>query len=345
MVITSAPAVFADQPKPVDLAERFNNEGRELFGRGELEAAIKKFRAAIAIHPHARYFFNLCFVLNARYQLEAALGACQAVAGATGADDRLKGRAAELIEVIEKKRQRKEKPSGEPEPEPVKVADGEPVLESKPLPPLEDRPTRVATAPRRRYPPPVGNTGKSGAVRVVTPEGRSDPSVHFGLVAGFSFSSLSDQNADGSTGTTSGITAGAFIASSLSRIWVGQAELVYVQRGGGDGADISIGDNVRFDYLSLPLVGKLQLRLGRTGKLHFDLGLSLSVLVNSSEATGDVSSVDAGWLVGGGFTYHRRGGYAVIIDLRHESGLADVDTMDGESIRNKTWTLRLGYGF
>ena len=339
---TASGLAHADQPRPSELADRFNEEGRELFGRGELEQAIKKFRAAIAVDPQARYFFNLCFVLNARYQLEAALGACEAVADADGADDRLKARAADLIEVIKKKKAQNEKPPEKPEP--VKVTDeqGEPVLESKPLPP--DGGDRVATAEPRRYPPPIG---KTGAVRVVTPSQpqRPERKMHIGLLGGFTFASLNEQIADTSSDTTSGVTVGAFVASPLSRIIAGQVELVYVQRGGGVGTGISTGDNVRFDYMSIPAIGKFQLPLGRTGRAHLDLGLSVSLLVNTSETMENVSRFEAGWVIGGGFTYHRRGGPALILDLRHESGLTDVDSVDVVQIRNKTWTLRLGYGF
>lgn len=353
-VAAAAPAASADEPKPSDVAEKFNEQGRELFGKGELEAAISKFRAAIAVAPQARYFFNLCFVLNARYQLEAALGACQAVGDAPGADDRLRKRAADLIEVIEKKRASDHEPPDKPEP--IKVTDdsGEPVLESKPLPPPVDegdkKPDRVAVLRpnKRAYPPPI--TGRPPeAVRIVSGGPKVEAKrYHIGLIAGFSFSHVEASDNLGGTSSsdgTSGFTGGGFFATSLSRVFVGQAEIVYVQRGAGaDDAIDPTGDDLTLDYLSFPVIGKIQLPLGRT-KLHFDMGFSLSFLLNSSDNAIDPGTVDAGFIVGGGITFHRRGSSAWIFDLRHERGLTDVIDIAPVSLENRTWTLRLGYGF
>jgi hypothetical protein len=355
-VVAGAASAVADEPRPTDLAERYNEQGRDLFGKGELQAAIKKFRAAIAIDPQARFFFNLCFVLNARYQLEAALGACEAVADAAGADDRLEKRAAELIDVIKKKRAADRPPPDKPEKIKVTDEDGEPVLESKPLPPDTGAgggdPERAVQLPPepRRYPPPIaGNTNTPPtAVRIVSD--RPEPparSFHVGLIAGFSFAHVEAQGDlfDGQTsGGSTGFTGGGFVSTSLDKILVGQAEVVYIQRGGGADNGIDASEDLSLDYLSFPLLGKFQLPLGRT-KIHLDLGFSLSFLVSSSDGAGDPSAVEAGFVIGGGMTFYRRGSSALIFDLRHESGLSDAVSVDPIAVKNRTWTLRVGYGF
>ena len=115
---------------------------------------------------------------------------------------------------------------------------------------------------------------------------------------GFSFAHVTGNGmVEGSTDTTAGFTGGAFFSTSLDKILVGQAELIYIQRGGA--ADPALGlEDISLDYLSFPMIGKLQLPLGRT-KIHLDLGFDLAFLVSSSEGAPEANAVDAGLIIGG----------------------------------------------
>jgi tetratricopeptide (TPR) repeat protein len=347
LLVAGVVNVASANPEPRELAERYNEEGKSLFARGELEAAARKFRAAIAIDPEARYFFNLCFVLNARYQLEAALGACEQVASARGADDRLIERAADLIAVIEKKRAgaRPPKNSGElegsepkPEPEPpvddgaAGGGDGQGGAGGVELP---------ASKPVA-YPVPIGEPRQPQRVAVQVRPEPPPRAFHIGLITGLAFANHEELGAGLESDTRTGFETGAFVATSFSRIVAGQAEILYAQKGG----------EVAFDYLSMPIVAKVILALGKRAKLHLDAGVSMSFLLRAQSDVAlpeDIGSrskrFDLGAIAGLGMTLHRQGSSAFIFDVRFERGLLDVEDIPEVQVKNRVTSVRFGYGF
>lgn len=139
-------------------ADQLNEEGKDLFGNGELDSAAQKFRAAIALTPQARYYFNLCFVLNARGELERALGACKQAETADGVDEDLRKRARDFADGIDKKIAERppdrRPPPGNDDP-PPRTGDPPPAGGTT-APPPRQPPPRTGPPPRRvGHPPPV----------------------------------------------------------------------------------------------------------------------------------------------------------------------------------------------
>ncbi len=111
---TSAPPVpphdgsagsFANpQEKAVELSE----EGKDLFREWSktnqpelLNQAADKFRQALLFSPEAKYYFNLCYILDKAERYRDAITACESVA-ANDASDRLKQKANGLLVSIRK---------------------------------------------------------------------------------------------------------------------------------------------------------------------------------------------------------------------------------------------------
>ena len=79
--LATAPVYAQTAPAPATpQAEALNDEGKELFKNGNYDAAIEKFRAAIAASPaDPRFYFNLCAALEKVNQFDNALEACDSV--------------------------------------------------------------------------------------------------------------------------------------------------------------------------------------------------------------------------------------------------------------------------
>jgi hypothetical protein len=90
---------YASAQSQAEIANKENEEGKELMFSGKYAEASAKFQDAVARVPEAKYFFNLC---TSRYQegkFGEALTACNAVSK-NGADDKLKGKTDKLVEKI-----------------------------------------------------------------------------------------------------------------------------------------------------------------------------------------------------------------------------------------------------
>src|SRR6266568_3064285 len=81
-------------------AEALNDAGKALYlDQQDYAAAAARFRAAIAIAPDPRYYYNLCTALQRLGQLDDALAACAEVprhAAAPELADKAARRAAEI---------------------------------------------------------------------------------------------------------------------------------------------------------------------------------------------------------------------------------------------------------
>lgn len=364
------------EPNLSAAAERYNDQGKKLFSKGELEGAARKFRAAIAIDAQARYFFNLCFVLNARYQLDAALGACGEVAEAKGTDERLKSRAADLMKVIRKKQaaarehdqhQAEGEGGGDQGKGPIDAGPAPDDAHAKGSNDSEgnedpgDGGARVADRPADEggddgeltskpvaYAVPFGR-GRGQRVAIRSRPEPAPRSYHLGLLSGITFASQTESTFGGSSDTRTGFAVGAFLATSFSRPVVGQVELLYMQKGAqGDQGDLDL------DYLAVPVVGKLLLKVGRTTHFYADGGLSLAFLIHSNgtdqlgmpvDVGSQISRFEISWVLGGGVAWHSRGKSAILLDLRHERGLNDVDKLSDFEVKSRVTTLRVGYAF
>jgi hypothetical protein len=90
-------------PETIAQAEAANDEGKKLFKAAKIDAAVGKFREAIALVPDPRFHFNLCFSLEALKRYDEALAACDATLKAEP-DERLRKKTTDRIQGIQKKK-------------------------------------------------------------------------------------------------------------------------------------------------------------------------------------------------------------------------------------------------
>jgi len=92
-------AYAEDPPTQPQLAEQFNDEGKELMRDSKYPEAAAKFRQAIARDSEARYFMNLCAALLSDGKLDEALATCHS-AEINRPSDAQRDKIAKLIEKI-----------------------------------------------------------------------------------------------------------------------------------------------------------------------------------------------------------------------------------------------------
>ena len=87
---------------PRDKADEINEQGKDLYRKGDLAGAADKFRQAIVLSPEGRFYYNLCVMLDEMGRLNEALTACEAVAN-NESSQALKDKTAERIAAIKQK--------------------------------------------------------------------------------------------------------------------------------------------------------------------------------------------------------------------------------------------------
>jgi hypothetical protein len=155
-----------------EIANRLNDEGKQLMYADQPAEAAKKFQEAVARVPEAKYFINLCTARLSEGQLGEALTACQAV-DLNGPTADQKAKAGKLIERIndEAKKQHVELCAaggggGDPG-----VRTGEGGCPTEPPRPDPTQPNNN-TPPPPRPPPAVGRPLGQSLVMATTPDNR-----------------------------------------------------------------------------------------------------------------------------------------------------------------------------
>src|SRR3990172_5055095 len=80
LALLTGGGVAEAQTSAAEKADKLNNEGQELFGKGQYEPAVQKFRESILFSTEGRFYFNLCYTLNKMSKYRDAITACEAVA-------------------------------------------------------------------------------------------------------------------------------------------------------------------------------------------------------------------------------------------------------------------------
>ena len=141
-----------------------------------------------------------------------------------------------------------------------------------------------------------------------------------------------------------GFTIGIFKEIWLGERWVFQPELAYNRMGGEKNETV-----VKLDYLSLPLLLKLQFsRIGIYGGPQFSLllsGKSKSEFGMEEDVEDSYSSADLGGILGVEYSLGAKKNY--VISARYQFSMNDVqkDAEAGESIRNTGVQLTFGFRF
>jgi len=157
--------------------------------------------------------------------------------------------------------------------------------------------------------------------------------IEIGLKAGANFANT---NVDDSESITA-FHAGAYGLIKIANIGV-QPELIWSRQGN----DLSIGSitsEVDFDYVNIPVIFKYYLPLG----LNLQAGPQFGILTNAEQDDVDISdtlkSSDISAVLGAGWDAP----FGLRFDARYVLGLSDINDGSGDSIRNRTFQLSLGY--
>lgn len=96
MAVSGATALAQSQ---AEIAEKLNQEGKELMYSNNYAEASKKFQEAVARVPEAKYFFNLCVSRANEGRLDEAITACNAV-DLNSPSTELKGKKEKMVTKI-----------------------------------------------------------------------------------------------------------------------------------------------------------------------------------------------------------------------------------------------------
>ena len=152
-----------------------------------------------------------------------------------------------------------------------------------------------------------------------------------GVRVGANFSNLID-NVPGRFDDRTGFLVGVLVLAPLGDRFAIDACLAYSQKG------VTSTDNTELlvlDYVELPVVLTASFTLGATSRARVFAGVNSAINVRASLRTAGedrdlmrtTANVDLGFLAGGGIDLETGGG-AIMIDLRLELGLVDIDTTE-----------------
>jgi hypothetical protein len=166
-----------------EIAERLNEEGKELMFAGRYAEASAKFQDAHGRVPEPKYFFNHCTSLYQEGKFGAALTSCNAAD--KNADPNLKGKIAKMVERI----QAEAKEQGiDLQPVGGGAGPGEtPPVDPNQPPPDPNQPHHAQPYPHQPYPQPnyaVGRPPTQGLFAAAPPENKYTWSLGFDLFGG-----------------------------------------------------------------------------------------------------------------------------------------------------------------
>ena len=158
--------------------------------------------------------------------------------------------------------------------------------------------------------------------------------IRVGARLGANFSNLID-NIPGRFDDRTGFLAGALVLVPITKRFEIDACLAYTQKG------VATIDNIELlvlDYVELPVVLTASFELGPTSRARAFAGASAGINVraklHSSSEDRDLmrttANADVGVLFGGGIDLETGGG-AIMIDLRLEFGLVDLDSTEADA--------------
>ncbi len=177
--------------------------------------------------------------------------------------------------------------------------------------------------------------------------GAAQAKVNTGIRAGLNVANLELSN-DGSIDTSSelGLHIGGFVQLKTDSPLIIQPELLYTQKG----TSVLSGDKVTIDYLALPVLLKLNVKIPGNQEILIqpliapEMGYALSVNSEYNNLTADnINKLNAGFNLGADLIYTED----YFIGLRYYLGMTDLlnDRAKRPPISNTCWTISVGYLF
>lgn len=179
------------------------------------------------------------------------------------------------------------------------------------------------------------------------------PAPRFGLLGGVSFATLSGDDVDDASSTTT-FFGGGFAEIGLSGNLAFRPELLYSRKGAEDETDVL---ELKVDYIEVPLL--LQLRVPPTSESrwalspHFYVGPAIAFKINCEGSSGgfdadcdelfdETKSVDFSGLAGAGLSFGQ-----LQVGLRYVYGFTKPFEDDGVSIeaKHRVFSAYLGWSF
>lgn len=169
----------------------------------------------------------------------------------------------------------------------------------------------------------------------------SDDGIKFGVKAGVNFATL--------TGDTEGIKSrtsfhvGALVEIPISEKFSVQPELMY----SGQGAkDESSDDEIKLDYLNIPIMAKLYVAEGFSIEVGPQVGFLLSAKEEFDGQSDDIKDFVKGTDFGVNFGLGYKMETGLNFGARYNLGLSNINDFGGDdSVKNGVFQISIGYMF
>lgn len=162
--------------------------------------------------------------------------------------------------------------------------------------------------------------------------------LSFGPKLGANFSTLDVNHPGSSEESITGLTAGVFFELGSKNGFSLHAELLYSEQGADLDSDLlALSQEVKLDYLQLPLLGKY--RFLKIFNVH--AGPQFGFLtndINSEDLTVETEDLDVSGVAGVGIEIGQ-----LRADFRYHFGFTDAIQINGSEAKNQYYSVTLGY--
>jgi hypothetical protein len=343
LLAATAATVRAQTRDAAARAEALNAEGKAKIQVVDFEGAASRFRAAIALVPDPRFYFNLCYTLDRAGKLREARSACEVAAA--GKDARLAEKARGRLVVIERAIADGKDGQRRTDPAPARPGDT-----------LADGESAAPGTPIAVSPSPPGDASATGTPTVDAAAPQVRPGSTFAILFGLGASLLAidpDLPEPLSVDPNTAVALGGGM-----NLWFGKLALQFEGLLARRGATVTFNDGSAaflsnsFTYLDVVGAARFEPGQGRLrpyglGGLYLGLKLAADFerFDGTMTTTGELQEVgpDLGLLVGGGGVF---GGFrrAFSVDVRYQHGFTDADGTDATvTTKHRTLIIMAGY--
>jgi hypothetical protein len=159
------------------------------------------------------------------------------------------------------------------------------------------------------------------------------------------FSTLSQDPKEGCCDWKLGLAIGGFVDIGIRDTFSFQPEVLFMQKGATtDDPFLDESVSINLDFIEIPLLAKMT--FAGTGRARPfvvfgpGLGFNTSASIDDFDIDEDVESMDFSLIFGGGVSVG-----AAIFEARYDLGLTDLASDPAGSVKSRTFSILVGYGF
>jgi opacity protein-like surface antigen len=174
----------------------------------------------------------------------------------------------------------------------------------------------------------------------------------YGGYAGLNFSNLDVSQLDPNqiVQSSNGFMLGAWLGVNLSREFTVKLMGYFTQKGAQVSESGGPTGTIRADYFQFPLLIKWNLPImllrphlyaGPAASILSGTGCDVAVLQGTLDCSLDLQTADFSAIIGGGVWLG-----PILLDVQYDIGFSNInaDPSSGVSVKNRTWTILVGFG-